>query len=76
MLSTRSRNLDARKESIASNMFGTFKPTLALSEINNNIITIDKEYPADRSCFIERNPFGRAINPMATRSPKRSKNYR
>lgn len=60
---------NARKDSIANNLFGTYRPTLALSEINNTVLTVDKEYPSDRSCFIERNPFGRSVNPMATRSP-------
>ena len=66
-MTTRSNlKFTSRKDSIAANLFGTYRPTLALSEINNNIITIDKEYPSDRSCFIERYPFGRAINPIAS----------
>ena len=48
---------------------------MALSEIDNTIITLNKKSPSDRACYIERKPFGAAVNPDARLSRKRSNLY-
>jgi hypothetical protein len=50
-------------------------PTLALSEIENTIITVNKKSPTDRDVYIERKPFGATFNPEARTSRKRSNLY-
>ena len=65
------------RPSCVPNLFHNLResPTLALSEIDNTIITIHKRSPMDRACFIERKPFGAALNPDARPSRRRSNLY-